>query len=108
MCAVAMIKSFLILAFECLVFDAAKKEKKSPSHTDIIKEQRDCLSSWMRRMRRGGGGEHVDELGRGVVAGEGGGVKQSIHTRHNIADLYHALLSFFCCTFGLLTALLHY
>lgn len=63
MCAVAMIKSFLILAFECLVFDAAKRREKSPSHTDIIKDQRDCLSSWMRRMRRGGGGEHVDELG---------------------------------------------
>ena len=61
-----MIKSFLILAFECLVFDAVKK---SPSHTDIIKEQRNCLSSWMRRMRRGGGEHDADEEGRGVCVG---------------------------------------
>lgn len=51
----AMIKSFFILAFECLVFDAGFK-KKSPSHTDIINEQRICPSSWKNRMTREGGG----------------------------------------------------
>lgn len=33
------------------VFDAGIK--KGPSHTDIIKEQRDCPSSWMKGMTRG-------------------------------------------------------
>ena len=85
-----MIKSFLILAFECLVFDAVKK---SPSHTDIIKEQRNCLSSWMRRMRRGGGEHDEDEEGRGVCVCVR--VKQFIH-KETTRQICIAILAF-CC-----------
>lgn len=35
LCAVAMIKSFLILAFECLVFDAVKKKKAPPTQRSL-------------------------------------------------------------------------
>lgn len=30
LCAAAMIKSFLILAFECLLFDGVRKKRKAP------------------------------------------------------------------------------
>lgn len=95
LCAGAMIKSFLLLAFECLVFDAV--EKKSSSHTDIIKEQRNCLSSWTRRVRRGWWWQ---------ARWRGGNVKQFIH-KDTTRQICIAVLAFCCLCSAALTCLYH-